>query len=85
MVNGIRTIYPHGLSKAYDSKFRVGSRVQHKKPEKGRRTQRPKRCKYNNKHEGKSPNTLNYKNHQISSQKFIKITEILNGNKGFLN
>ena len=38
MVNGIRTLYPHGLNKGYGSKFCVGSQVHHEAPEEGQRT-----------------------------------------------
>ena len=37
--------------------------------EEGRRTYRPKRCEYINKDKDSSPNILNDKNHQASSQK----------------
>ena len=59
MVNGIRTVDPRGLNKGRGSKFRVGSRVQQKTPEDGRRTYRPKRCEYDNKDEDNSLKTLN--------------------------
>ena len=72
MVNGIRTSEPRRSNKGRGWKFHVGSRVR-QTPEEGRRTYRPKRCKYNNKDEYSSPKTLNDKNHQISSQKFRQL------------
>ena len=70
MVNGIRTIYPRGLSKGFGLKFCVGSRVRHETPEEGRRMHRLKRCEYNEKDEDDSPNRLSDKNYQASSHKF---------------
>ena len=35
MVNRIRIIFPHGLNKDFDSKFYVGSQVQHETSEEG--------------------------------------------------
>ena len=61
MVNGIRTIYSRRLNKGFRSRFFEGSLVQHEKPEEGRTTHGPKRCKYNNKEKDNSPNTLNDK------------------------
>ena len=54
---------PRGLDKGRGPKFRVGFRVQ-QAPEENRRTNQPKRCKYNSKDEDKSPKTLNDKNIQ---------------------
>ena len=51
------------------SKFREGSRVR-QTPEEGRGTYQPKRCGNNHKDEDNSPETLNDKNQQASSQKF---------------
>ena len=50
--------------------FHVGSRVWHEKPKENWKMHRPKCCEYNNKDEDNSPNTLNDKNYQASSQKF---------------
>ena len=69
MANEIRTGDPRGFNKGRSSKFRVGSRDR-QTHEKGRWTYRPKRCGNNNKYEDNSPQTLNDKNHQASSQKF---------------
>ena len=41
-------------------------------PEEGQRIQRLKHCEKKNKDEDNSPKTLTDKNHQASSQKFIK-------------
>ena len=60
MANGIRTGDPRGFNKGRSSKFREGSRVW-QKPEKGRRTYRPKRSENNNKDEDNSPKNLNDK------------------------
>ena len=68
MANGIRTGDPRGFNKRRSSKFRVGCRVR-QTPEEGRRTYRSKR--YGNNNEDNSPKTLNDKNHQGSSQKFM--------------
>ena len=65
MVNGIWIIYPRGLNKEFDSKFRVSSQVQHETPEESQRMNRPKRCEYKNKDENNSPNTLKGKNYLI--------------------
>ena len=62
MVNGIRTIYPHGLNKELSWKFCVGSQVCHETPEEGQRIYQPKCCEYNNKDEDNSPNVLSDKN-----------------------
>ena len=72
MVNGIRTIYPSELNEGFGSKFHVGSRVRHETPDEGRRMHWLKRCKYNDKDEDNSPNTLDDKNYQASSQEFIQ-------------
>ena len=56
MANGIRT----GFNKGRSSKFRESSRVR-QTPEEGRRTYRLKLCGNKNKHENKSPKTLNDK------------------------
>ena len=69
MANGIRTGDPRGFNKGRSSKFRGGSRVR-QTPEEGRRTYRPKRYVNYNKDEDNSPETLNDKNRQASSQKF---------------
>ena len=71
IANGIRTGDPRGFNKGRSSKFCVGSRIR-ETPEGGRRTYRPKFCGNNNKDEDNSPKTLNDKNHQASSQKFIQ-------------
>ena len=73
MVNAIRTIYSSGLKKEFNLRFCVGSWVQHETPEESWRIHQPKYCEYNNKDEDYSPNTLNDKNDQVSSQKFRKI------------
>ena len=52
------------------SKFRECFRVR-QTPEEGRRTYRPKCWGNNNKDEDNSPKTLNDKNHQASSKKYI--------------
>ena len=44
MVNGIKTIYPHGLNKGFGSKFRVGLRIHHDTPDEGYSMHLPKRC-----------------------------------------
>ena len=62
MVNGIRTIYPHKLNKGFNSKFCIGSWVQHYTPEEGQRKYWPKRCVYNNEDEDNSPNIMNDNN-----------------------
>ena len=61
MVYEIRTIYPGRLDKRFGSKFHVGYRFQQETSEEGRKTHRPKRCKYNHKDEDNSPNSLNDK------------------------
>ena len=61
MINRIRANYPYDLNKGCSSKFCVGSRVRQETPEEGQRKFWTKRCKYNNKDEGKSPKTLNDK------------------------
>ena len=53
-------------------KFREGFRVR-QAPEEGRRTYRPKHYGNNNIDKDNSPNTLNDKNHQASSQKFRQV------------
>ena len=70
MANGIRTGNPHGFNKGRSLKFCVGSRVR-QTPEEGRRTYQPKCCGNNNRDEENSLKTLNDKNHQASSKKFI--------------
>ena len=60
MAKWIRTGDPHGFNKERSSKFREGSQVQ-QTSEEGRKTYRPKHCGNNNKGEGNSPKTLNYK------------------------
>ena len=69
MANRIRTGNPCGSNKERSSKFHVGSRVQ-QTPEEGWRKYQWKHCRNNSKDEDNSPKTLNYKNHQASSQKF---------------
>ena len=61
MVNGIRTIYSHGLNKALGLNFCGGSQVQHETPEKGRKTHWLKHCEYNNGEEDNNPITLSDK------------------------
>ena len=75
MVKEIRTICPCGLNKRFNSKFRVDYLVQHKMPEEGRRTHRPKRCEYHKK-EDKSPNILNNKNEEVFHTRQISRTWI---------
>ena len=58
-----------GFNKGCSSKFHIGYRVR-QTPEEGQRTYRPKRCGNNNEDEDNSPETLNDKNHQVSSEKF---------------
>ena len=70
MVNGIRASDPHGLNKGQGSKFRVGSRVLQVTPEECRKTHWSKHCEYNDKNQNISPKALDYKNHQVLSQKF---------------
>ena len=72
MANGIRTGDPRGFNKGRSTKLRVGSRVR-RTPEEGRRTYRPKCCRNNSKDDDNSPETLNDKNHQASSQKFRQL------------
>ena len=76
MVNGIKTVDPHGFNKGRSSKFREGSRVR-QTPEEDRRTYQPKHCGNNNKDEDNSPKTLNDKNQQASSQKFRQLQACL--------
>ena len=57
MVNGIRTLYSHGLNKAFGSKSCVDSRLQQEIFEEGWRTHQ--RCEY--KDENNCPNILNDK------------------------
>ena len=71
MANGIRTGDPRSFNKGRSSKFREGSHV--RQTAEGRRTYQPKRCGNNNKDEDNSPNNLNDKNQQTSSQKFRKL------------
>ena len=71
MAYGIRTGDPCESTER-SSKFREGSRVR-QIPEEGQRTYRPKRYGNNNKDEDNSPETLNDKNHQASSQKFRQL------------
>ena len=52
---------PRGFNKGRSSKFREGSWVR-QKPEKGRKTYRPKRCENNNKDEDNSPEALSDNN-----------------------
>ena len=61
-----------GFNKGRSSKFREGSRVR-QTPEEGRRTYQPKRCENDNKDEDNSPENLNDKNQQASSQKFRQL------------
>ena len=72
MANRIRTGEPRGFNKGCSSKFRVGSQIR-QTPEEGRWTYRPKHCGNNNKDEDNSPETLNDKNHQVSSKKFRQL------------
>ena len=72
-VNRIRNFYPTGSNKGFSSRFFVVSRVQHEKPEEGRRTYRPERCDYNNKDEINGPNNQSYNNYQVSAQEFTRI------------
>ena len=62
MVNGIRTLYLHGLDKEFGSKFHVGSWIQQETHEEGHRMNWLKHCEYNNKDEYNSLDTLNDKN-----------------------
>ena len=79
MVNRIRTSDLCGLNKGCGLKFCVGSRVQ-QNPEESWRRYWPKCCEYNHKDEDNSPKTLNDKNQQASSQKFIvAITQYFKG------
>ena len=80
MVNGIRISDPRGLYKWRVSMFRVGSPVR-QTPEEGRRTYRSKCREYNNKDEDNSPKTLNYENHQASSQRFRHLTNYIRTNQ----
>ena len=73
MVNGIRTIYFHGLDKGLGSRFCVGFGVRLKTPEDSRRMHWTKHYEYNNEDEDISPNTLNDKNYPASSQKFRQL------------
>ena len=70
MVNEIRASDLSGLNKGHGSKFCEGST-----PEVGRRSHRPKRCKY--KDEDNSLKFLNDKNRQASSHKFRQLTSII--------
>ena len=70
MVNGIRTIYPHELNNGFGSKFHISSCGRNETPEESRIMHQPTCCKYNNKDEDNSLNTLNDKNYQTSSPKF---------------
>ena len=58
MANKIRTVYLRGLNEGFNSRFCVGSQVQHETPEEGRGTYWPKCCEYNNKDGVNSPNIL---------------------------
>ena len=51
MVNGIRTVYNHGLNKGFGWKFYEVSLVCQETPEESQKKHRPKRCEYNNKEE----------------------------------
>ena len=75
MANGIRTGDSSGFNNGRNSKFHVGSWVW-QTPKEGRRIYWPKHCGNNNKDEDNSPKTLNYKNHQASSQKFRQLIKI---------
>ena len=75
MANGIRTGGPYGFNKGRSSKFCVGYQVR-QTLEEGWRTYRLKCCGNNNKDEDNSPQTLNDKNHQASSQKFRQLSKV---------
>ena len=46
-------------------------------PKEGRKTYRPKSSEFNNEDEDNSPNVLNDKNHQASTQQFRQVTNLV--------
>ena len=91
MVNWPKAIYSRGLNQGFSSKFRVGYRVRYETPKECRRMHRPKRCKYNNKYEDNSLNTLNDKGFtwfqvfQSNTKNFTMIIESRVTNNNFIN
>ena len=72
MVNGITTSDRSGLDNGRGSKSHVGSRIWQETPDEAQRTYQPKRCENSNNDEDNRTKTVNDKNDQDSSEKFIQ-------------